>query len=70
MCVAGGCGLQREEGDAPGCLSLPTSVLLLCLHSLSRPKLFLGSEAESGRGLLGCPEPRDVPGKMIMAQLK
>lgn len=26
MCEAGGCGLQGEEGDASGCLCLPTRV--------------------------------------------
>lgn len=41
-----GCGLQGEEDDASGCLSLPTSVRLLCLHSLPRPTLVLGTEAE------------------------
>lgn len=55
MCEPGGCGMQEEEGDAPGCLSLPTSALLLCLHSLPRPRLFLGSEAESWRGHVTSP---------------
>ena len=47
MCEAGGCGLQAEEGDASGCLSPPTRVLLLCLQSLQRPTLLPRSEAES-----------------------
>lgn len=62
MCEAGGCGLQGEEGDASGCLSPPTRVLLLCLQSLQRPTLLLRSEAESWGGLPRSPEPGDLPG--------